>query len=75
MAKDVVGEHMTAEMVPFFFPVDGGKEVEVKEAPFVYARNLIATLSDFLSSHHLYVPNTCTILKCRSLSDMYSSHT
>ena len=50
---------MTGELVPFAFTVstDEGKrkEVEIREAPFVYTPNLIATVADTLSQHHSYV--------------------
>ena len=46
---------MVAEMVPFSFPVDGGKEREVRPAPFVYTSNLIGSMTDQLNGHSSYV--------------------
>ena len=43
--------HITAEMVPFTFPSDGGED-EVREALFVYVPNLIAG-GRYTLTHHL----------------------
>ena len=51
LAKEAVGENITAEMVPFTFTAQGGGE-EIREAPFVYVQNLIARVADTLT-HHL----------------------
>ena len=51
LAKEAIGDNITAEMVPFTFPADGGGD-EIREAPFVYVPNLIARVADTLT-HHL----------------------
>lgn len=50
LAKESIGDNITAELVPFSFPAEG-RRVEIKEAPFVYVPNLIARVSDSLNQH------------------------
>ena len=45
MAKEIVSDRIVAEKGDFTFPMDKGGE-EIAEVPFVYSRNLIATVAD-----------------------------
>ena len=48
--KKIVGDNITAEKGAFTFSMDKrGKEI--KEVPFVYQPNLIATVSDYVEKH------------------------
>ena len=51
LAKEAIGDRITAEMVPFTFPADGGVD-EIREAPFVYVPNLITRVANTLT-HNL----------------------
>ena len=50
MAKGIVGDNLVAEKGPFTFSLEKGGE-EIKEVPFVYCRNLIASVSDTIEKH------------------------
>ena len=50
MAKDIIGDNLVAEKGPFTFPMEKGGE-EIKEVPFVYCRNLIASVCDTIQKH------------------------
>ena len=50
MAKKIVGESIAAGKGAFTFSIDKGGE-ETKEVPFVYCRNLIATVTDTVEKH------------------------
>ena len=50
MAKGIVGDNLVAEKGAFTFPLEKGGE-EIKEVPFVYSRNLVATVSDTIEKH------------------------
>ena len=49
MTKKIVGD-IVAEKGAFTFSMDKGGE-EIKEVPFVYHPNLIATVSDYVEKH------------------------
>jgi hypothetical protein len=49
LAKNITGDNYEVESVPFSFTVDGVEVV--KEAPFVYTRNLIRQVSDVVTNH------------------------
>ena len=50
IAKEIVGDRIVAEKGAFTFPMDKGGE-EIAEVPFVYCRNLIATVADTVEKH------------------------
>ena len=50
MAKKIVGDKIVVGIGAFTFPMDKGCE-EIKEVPFVYGYNLIATVTDTLEKH------------------------
>ena len=50
MAKHIIGDNIVAEKGPFTFPLEKGGE-EIKEVPFVYCRNLIASVCDTIEKH------------------------
>ena len=50
MAKDIIGDNIVAEKGPFTFSLEKGGE-EIKEVPFVYCRNLIASVCDTIENH------------------------
>ena len=50
LAKKFTGDNFEVESVPFSFKGDSNNEV-IKEAPFVYVRNLIRKISDVVASH------------------------
>ena len=50
LAKKIVGDNITAGKGAFTFSMDKGGE-EIKEVPFVYRPNLIATVSDYVEKH------------------------
>lgn len=50
LAKRIVGDNITAGKGAFTFSMDKGGE-EIKEVPFVYRPNLIATVSDYVEKH------------------------
>lgn len=50
MAKEIVGDRIIAEKGAFTFPMEKGGE-EIAEVPFVYCRNLIATVADTVDKH------------------------
>ena len=49
LAKELVGENLSAEMVPFTFSTDDG--VEFRETPFVFVPNIMARVADKLVLH------------------------
>ena len=49
----IVGEHLVAEMMPFYFSEDGYQFIE--KAPFVYAHNIIKAATDHLEQCFSYV--------------------
>ena len=53
LAKEIVGDNLTAEMGAFTVKRDGGGEW-VKEVPFVYVPNLIRRASDLVEQHQRY---------------------
>ena len=50
LAREVTGENLSAEMVPFTFPGERG-QAEIKESPFVFVSNLIARVADNITAH------------------------
>ena len=50
MAKKIVGDKIVAGKGAFTFPMDKGGE-EIKEVPFVYRYDLIATVTDTVEKH------------------------
>ena len=62
LAKELVGDNITAEKGAFSFPVDKGEEI--REAPFVYCTNLIARVADTICNHE-----RCSLKK---ITHMYS---
>ena len=51
LAKEAVGDNLTAEMAPFSSTTEGGGE-EIREEPFVYVLYLMTRVVDTLN-HHL----------------------
>ena len=49
LAKELIGENLSAEMAPFMFSSDNG--VEFRETPFVFVPNIIARVVDKLVLH------------------------
>ena len=60
LAKDVIGDNMTAEMGAFSFRRDGGGEA-IKEVPFVYVPNLIRKATDLIEEHRRYRPRALNV--------------
>ena len=54
LAKTITGDNITAEMGAFSLHLTGGGE-EIRQFPFVYVRNLIATVADMISSYERYI--------------------
>ena len=46
MAREIVGDNLTAEKGAFTFSLGKGGGEVIKEAPFVYCPNLIAKVAD-----------------------------
>ena len=49
LAKELLGDNITAEKGALSFSVD--KSEEIREAPFVYCTNFIARVSDTICNH------------------------
>ena len=68
MATEIVGDNLVAEKGAFTFPIEKGGE-EIREAPFVYCRSLIAAVADTIEKHNRQIctnENTHTQTKCHT---------